>query len=140
MKINRLLILALCMLLFGFTRAQTSVSWKPVWLSTTNVFKGVEGFYRSATCNGSEVVLIKLVNHNNYSVKTGWKNLVITNDDQKLYGKASQDSVTVAANAEVAGDCSAINSPLVIKLSDLGAHANNFKTFFASDFNLVVVH
>jgi hypothetical protein len=140
MKKTAYLFLALSVLFFSFTSAQTSGNWKPLWLSTTNVFKGVEGFYQSTTCNGSEVVLIKLVNHNNYSVKTGWKNLLITNDDQKLYGIASQDSVVVAPNAEVAGECLANNTPLVIKLSDLGAHANNFKAFFASDFNLVVVH
>jgi hypothetical protein len=140
MKIKNLVLIAACIFSFGASKGQTNANWKPLWLSTTNMFKGIEGFYQSATCNGSEVVLIKLVNHNSYSVKTGWKSMIITNDEQKLYGKTAQDSIIVGSNAEVAGDCSVGNSSLVIKLSDLGAHANNFKAFFASDFDLVVIH
>ncbi|HXB12368.1 MAG TPA: hypothetical protein VNZ45_10300 [Bacteroidia bacterium] len=140
MNIRNLILSSALVLTFGFSKAQTNASWKPLWLSTTNMFKGVEGFYQFSACNGADVLLVKLVNHNNYSVKSNWKALVITQDGQQHSGKNAQDSLVLAPNSELAGDCAGSKAQLSIKLSDFGTNEGNFKAFIASGFDFVIIH
>jgi len=140
MKIKNAILFAAFIFMFGYSKGQSNAKWKPLWLSTTNMFKGVEGFYQYVSCNGTDMVYLKFVNHNNYSIKAGWKDLVITNDEQKLYGKIAHDSVTVAPNGEVAGNCAVPNPQLEIKLSDYGINEANFKSLFATNFDFVIIH
>ncbi len=104
------------------------------------MFKGVEGFYQFSSCNGTDMVLIKFVNHNNYSIKSNWKALVITKDDQQHSGKNAQDSLVLAPNSELAGDCAGSKAQLSIKLSDFATNEGNFKAFMASGFDFVIIH
>jgi len=140
MNIRNLILSVALVLTFGFSKAQTNASWKPLWLSTTNMFKGVEGFFQISACNGTDMVLIKLINHNNFSINSKWKALVITQDGQQHTGKNAQDSLVLAPNSELDGDCSGSKAQLAIKLSDFGTNEGNFKAFMASGFDFEIIH
>lgn len=141
MKIQKLLSLMGFLLLFGpslqFCKAQSNGNWNPLWVSTTNRFKGVEGFYQLTTCNGAETVLLKFVNYNPYSVKAVWKDMVVTKTNQQLSGNLPQQSVTIGSNSEVKGDCTSNTIQLVRKLSDFGVTGTNFQALIANNFDVI---
>ncbi len=120
------------------SKAQNNGSWQPLWLSTTNVFKGIEGFYQLSACNGTEMVMVKFINHNNYKVRAGWKDLVINNSGQQIPSSAMQDSVTIPASGQMEGSCT--GSPkLYTKLSNFGITPSDFKGFFCSGFDYRII-
>jgi hypothetical protein len=124
----------------GILKAQTSVSWQPLaFASGMNSFKGVEGYCALTKCNGTESILIKWVNHNPYSVKAGWKDMVYTLDNRSLNSNAVQDSITLLPTVETMGECGGNNNQLVLKFSDFGTDTKNFNYLIALDFNFVVV-
>jgi hypothetical protein len=139
-KMKHLLLLGAFICTFGTSKAQTSGTWNPLWLSSTNMFKGVEGFYQLTTCNGKQMVLLKFVNHNNYAIKAGWKGTVITIDGQQHIEKATTDSLTVSANSQLAGDCSSNTALLVVNLKDFNFDLATFKAFKATDFDFKPLH
>jgi hypothetical protein len=133
------------LLLGGLAKAQAPDNWHSMGVNIhdgTNRFSGVEGYCELTTCNGVETVLLKLVNLNAYTVKAAWKDMVLTQDDQRLsrINNNTQDSVTIAPGSQVVGDCSSNNSRLVIKLSDFGTDGANFKNFLTGDFDFVIIH
>ena len=90
------------------------------------MFKGVEGFYQLTTCNGTQMIALKFVNHNTYDIKAGWKNIAITQDGQRHLGGNAQDSLAIPASTTLEGSCS--NAKLLIKFSSLEvdiAHISN---------------
>lgn len=137
MKIKNLLI-SFVLLATVSIRAQESKSWTPVLISFdgTNGFNGVEAWSRLSTCNNSPVVLIKLVNNNEYSVKATWINLIQTNDNRDLYAPG-QVSINLPPKSEKAGTCGDVSAELIIKLSDIGIMSDNFKALTGSNFDAV---
>lgn len=123
--------------------AQNSApNWQPVWLSIdgTNSFHEVDAYYALTSCGGVETVLIKLVNHNNFSLKAEWKDMVLTLDDKQVFRSKEKNSILLKANSESAGDCSGNNIQLVVKYSDFAIDKKNFKTFITSEFDFSVIH
>jgi hypothetical protein len=141
MKKN-LLYLTFSLFLFSGIKAQTTGNWNGILLSTdgTNGLNGVKAFYKVTTCNNNEVIELKFINTNNYTVKAGWKDIIVTKANNNLSGNDRQDSLTLAPHAEIAGDCSGNNAELTVKLSDFGTDVYDFKTFLASGFDFIVIH
>lgn len=141
MKKN-LLYLAFSFFLFSGIKAQTNENWQGILLSTdgTNALNGVKAYYKVAACNNNEVIMLKFVNTNSYTVKAGWKDMIITKNNNKLTGNNTQDSLTLAPHAEIAGDCSGNNTELTVKLSDFGTDIYDFKTFLATGFDFIIIH
>ncbi len=108
-------------------------SWQPLWLSTTGYFKGVEGFYQLSSCNGTDVVFIKLINHNGYDVKTSWQDLVNNNSNNLSV------SIKLTANTEDKGGCTGNDHQLIIKLKDYGLTASNFKNLYLKNFDVIQI-
>ena len=137
-------ILFLAFILFGgFLSAQTTEDWQSMGINIhdgTNRFSGVEGYCMLTTCNGVETVLIKLVNLNPYPVRACWKDMVLTKDDQRLPENNRQDSVTIAPNGQVAGNCAGNNPQLILKLSDFGTDGENFQNIITADFDFIIIH
>lgn len=124
-------------------KAQATENWQMFTLNIhdgTNQVDGVQGFCQVTKCNGTEVVMLKLINLNDYSVKAGWKDLVLTKDDRRLSANVAQDSVTIGPKKEIKGDCTGNTVQLVLKLSDFGTDIDNFKDVIASDFDFVIIH
>jgi len=141
MKIYYSILLVASVLLFTCVNAQTE-NWQGLYLGSpdgTNSFNGVEAYYTLATCNNTDVILIKLTNHNGYSVKACWQDFVLTNDNKKLSNVSAQDSITIQPQAVVAGDCSGNSGQLVIKLTDFGILKEDFKEFVPAKFDFVIV-
>ena len=139
---KKILLFAFIILFGGFLKAQSADKWQSIGMNIhdgTNHFSGVEGYCQLTSCNGVEIVLIKLINLNTYSVRASWRDLVLTNDDQRIPSEVNvvQDSVTIAPGGQVVGDC-LIQSPLIIKLVDYGTDAANFKNIIVSDFDFVI--
>jgi hypothetical protein len=122
------------------SKAQNNGSWQPLWLSTSNNFKGIEGYYQVSTCNGSDVVLIKLVNQNNYAVRAGWKDNAIDKNSKFIPSNAIQDSLTLAPNSETVGSCAGNTQNLVVKISSFGITAADFHGLWATNFDYIIVH
>jgi hypothetical protein len=141
---NQYRILVLAFLFFGgFLKAQTPDNWQSMGVNLhdgTNRFNGVEGFCQLTVCNGLETVLIKFVNLNTYTVKVGWKDQILTKDEQRLSGNDPQDSVTIAPGGQVVGDCSGGNPHLALKLGDFGTDAANFENVINPVFDFVIIH
>jgi len=138
MKIQTLIFFTAMLLFFGTFKAQTNNEWQPVLISSdgTNEFKGVVATYSLATCNSKEIVLVKLVNNNNYALKAQWRNLVQTEDGRDLFGTGEPLLIALAPNSQTSGDCSGNNFQLIIKLSDFSIKSANFKTFIAANFEV----
>jgi hypothetical protein len=141
MKFKHTLFLITSIFFFSFSHAQTNTGWMPVWLGAdgTNSFSGVEAYYQVTTCNNVEVVQLKLINHHTYAVKAGWKGMVLTNSDEKLYGNNQADSVLIAANAQVVGDCSGNTPSLTRNLTDFSTDVANLKTYLTTSFDFIVI-
>lgn len=141
MKTQTLTFISAMMLFFGVINGQTTSNneWHPVLISMdgTNGYLGVEASYSLSKCNSNDVVLLKLVNTNNYAVKAQWVNVVVTKDGKELYGNNKLVSVKLPASSEKAGDCDSKIVELTIKLSDFGVQTNNFDTFVGSNFNTI---
>lgn len=138
-----LTVLILAALLFFSPKkceAQSNGNWQPLWLSTSNNFKGIEGYYQVSTCNGSDVVLIKLVNQNNYAVRAGWKDNAIDKNSKFIPSNAIQDSLTLAPNSETVGSCAGNTQNLVVKISSFGITAADFHGLWATNFDYIIVH
>jgi hypothetical protein len=142
MKIKARIFFSAMMFCFGVTaNAQTNKaandnSWMPVLISNdgTNGNNGIEANYKLAKCNSFDVILLKLTNTNEYSVKAEWTNLVQTNDGRDLFGTGIS-SINLPPKSETAGDCSG-NTVLVIKLNDYGIYPVGFKAIIGSNFQV----
>ena len=132
------------LLLGGILKAQNNDNWQSMGMNVhngTSQFSGWKDFAKLINCNGVETVLLKLVNLNPYKIKAAWKDMVLTKDDQRLPGgNNAQDSFIIAPGGQVVGDCSSNNSSLVLKLSDFGTDAANFKNILTPDFDFVIIH
>lgn len=137
MKIQNLILITAMMLFFGVLKAQTSNEWQPVLISMdgTNSYKGVEATYSLGKCNNKDVVMLKLVNTNKFSVKAQWINVVVKKDGKELFGNSKLVSIKLPASDEVTGSCSSKAVELIINLSDLGIQASDVNTFVASNFD-----
>jgi hypothetical protein len=137
-----LLYLSFSLFALNGINAQTAEKWHGILLSTdgSNTLNGVKAYYQLTTCDNIEYLFIKLINNNTYTVRAGWKDLIVTKENNRLSGNNAQDSLTIAPHAEIAGDCSGSNPQLVIKLSDFETDALEFKTFLLSRFDFIIIH
>jgi hypothetical protein len=131
------------MLLFGFSNAQTTQNWKPLYLGSadgTNSFNGVQAYYTITTCGNDDYILVSFTNHNKYAVKAGWRTSVMTKDSRQVYRGDAQDSLIIQPGATVTGDCTGNSVQLVIKLTDLGILKEDFKDFIPAKFDFIIIH
>ena len=139
----RTLIFVTCIIFFTTVKAQKNLDWQPVTLNVhdgTNAVSGIQAYCALATCSGSPRLLIKLINSNPYTIRAGWKDAVlINNNDERHFGSKAQDSVTIGAKSEITGDCSGTNPQLVLDLSDFGANTENFTELLTPDFDFVKI-
>ena len=145
MKVKKFLLALFSILLITKGLSQTQVvasndiEWKPVLINMdgTNAFKGIDVTYMVSKCNSKDVVLLKLVNTNTYSVKAQWINVVVTKGGE-LFGNSKLVSLKLAPSSENIGYCSGKIIQLTIKLSDFGIDATNIDTFVASNFDVFI--
>jgi hypothetical protein len=119
------------------------VAWQPAMLNTmdgTNSFDGVEAYYALTTCTGTEMVLVKIVNHNTYTIKAEWRDLILTQADKQLFRSNQKNFVVLAPKSLASGSCSGNAVQLTLRLSDFGTDAKNFKIFGTSEFDFNAVH
>lgn len=141
MKIKSLIFLFALMLFASATKAQNNVEWQPVLISMdgTNGFQGVDAYYSVSNCVSGDVVFLKLVNNNTYSVKAEWINAIQTKDGKELFGSQVLNKISIAPKSEVKGDCQAQGNTLTLKvnLADYGTKTSNFSTIVGSNFNVI---
>ncbi len=103
---------------------------------------GVEAYFQLSTCNGENVVYVKFINHNDYSVKLEWFDAVFT-QELKWINKdeeRNKKSVLIAPQKEAIGACSGQGSAvLIINLKDFVADKNEFKRYSAYQLNVLAV-
>ena len=137
--------LTVFVLLFFFFQnfAQTNApsgkaEWVPIHLiaSCGNTINGVEASYQLSTCNGVDIVFVKLVNHNAYPVKVEWYPAVFTQEHQwiKKETLADKKSITLNPNGQLEGDCSGTKPEMIIRLADFSIKKNNFFRYGALSF------
>jgi len=119
-----------------FCSAQSGQNWKTLsFPAGTATFNGVEGYYQLTTCNGAPILLLKFVNNNSYSLRAGWRDMIVTKSNSQISGGNLQDSITIAANSTVMGDCNGATPQLFIKMSYFPiSDINDFNYFIALDF------
>lgn len=103
---------------------------------------GVEAYFQLATCNGEQVVYVKFINHNEYSVRLEWFDAVFT-QELKWINKdeeRNKKSLLIAPKVEAAGKCSGTgNAELIINLKDFIADKKEFKRYSAFQLNVLAV-
>ena len=124
--------------------AQTKKEWQPVFLqaSGANKLNGVEASFQVATCNGEDVVFVKFINHNTYTVKLEWFDAVFTQELKWINKESSSDkkSVTLAANEETKGVCSTSGNPdLIVKMKNFITNKKDFKRYSTSQLLVIAV-
>ena len=121
--------------------ASGGAGWNPIGLTVSghNTINGVDASYQLNTCNGEDVVFVKLVNHNTYAVTVEWYPAVFTQDQQWIKKENLTDkiSVALAPNIELAGDCSGTKSGMLIRLSDFSVQPLNFFRYGATNFSVI---
>lgn len=135
-------------------QAQVNSDWQLIGLTPGgyNVLDGVEALFQTNVCDGRDVIYIKFINRNTYSVKVEWADAVFT-EQLKWINKdnvADKKIVTIPANGEVKGECS--NSTievlkksgnehmeLVIEMKNFVANKKDFKLYSASNFKVIAV-
>ena len=139
MKIKTLITFVALLLSSSFLKSQTSINWQPAAISIdgTNGFQGVDVYYYLTTCNSNDVVILKLINRNPYDVKAQWKSVLVGNNDKELFGKSKLVSLKLSAKSEVEGSCKGKEAVLIVKLSDYGLKASDFRIFAGSAFDVI---
>ena len=133
-------------LLISFTQlySQNKNGWEPVYLQVTgaNTMDGVDASFRLGKCNNENVVFIKFINHNDYSVKLEWFDAVFT-QELKWINKdeeRSKKNLLIPAGAEVSGDCSnTVSTVLMINLKSFVADKKEFKRYSSFQLNVLAV-
>ena len=139
------LILTVFVLLFFFFKnfSQTTPSsgqagWNPIGLDAggLNTKDGVDASYQISTCKGEDVVFVKLVNHNTYTITVEWYPAIFTQDHKwiKKETLADKKSITLNPNGQLEGDCSGTKPEMIIRLADFSIKKNNFFRYGALSF------
>ena len=132
-------------------QAQVNSNWQLIGLTPGgyNVLEGVEALFQTNVCDGKDVIYIKFINRNTYSVKVEWVYAVFT-EELKWINKdnlADKKTLTIPANGEVKGECSdsATNvlaksgKELVVEMEDFVSNKKDFKLYSASYFKVIAV-
>lgn len=137
---KKILLLSFCLFLFLQYQLNAQTTWSPIGLDVVghNKMNGVEASYQLGTCNGNDVVFIKLINQNSFDVTVEWYPAVFTNTLTwiKKETPADKKSIDVNSGAELTGDCSASNPSLMILLNDFPVAVNNFIRFGTTNFTV----
>ncbi|MBI4931626.1 MAG: hypothetical protein HY841_12725 [Bacteroidetes bacterium] len=124
--------------IFAQTNSAGVASWNPIGLDVAghNTIKGIEAFYQLNNCKGENVVFVQLINHNNYAVTVEWYPAVFTKELKWIKKENPSDkiSVTLNANAELAGDCSGAYQATALHLKDFSVNAADFNRYGVSNF------
>lgn len=123
---------------------QNNAGWEPVYLQVTgaNIIDGVEAFFQTNACNGEDVLCLKFINHNKYSVRLEWFDAVFTQELKWINKDQSENkkSITLPAETEAKGTCLNNNySELTIKVNNFVVGKNDFKRYSASQLNIIPV-
>ena len=139
MRTKILLIIALFSLLLvknfnAQTREQNK--WFQVLISVhgTVDYEGVEANAMITTCNSEPVMLLELINTNNYKVKAEWFHAPITKDGKQHYKDAMQ-TIELNAKEKITGKCGD-KKQLIIKLKDYNVKVEDLQDYYGSNFNV----
>ena len=137
---KKYLLFVLCFHFF-ISKSFAQTTWNPIGLSVSgnNTMNGVDALFQLNTCNGEDVVFMKLVNHNSYAVTVEWYPAVFTNDLKwiKKENLSDKKSIALDPNSEVASDCSGANPMMMNLLKDFSVVASNFMRFGTTNFVII---
>lgn len=117
--------------------------WQTIYLTPGggNMMDGVEAYFQLESCNGEDVVLVKFINHNDYTVQLEWYDAVFTSslkwinhDDER-----NKKILLIAPKNEVRGECTNNNPELVIRLKGFVVSKEDFKRYSTFQLNVLAV-
>ncbi len=138
---NKKTILISLVIVFAFISSkiicQTNQEWQPIFLLITgdNKMDGIEASFQVNSCNGEDVVYVKFINHNPYTVKLEWFDAIFTQGLKWINKEQEKEkkSLVIAANAEVKGECSDNKyKELVVNLKNFGTDKKDVKRYSSS--------
>ncbi|MDO9185788.1 MAG: hypothetical protein Q7W13_07235 [Bacteroidia bacterium] len=123
--------------------AQTT-DWQPIYLTAGggNLIEGLEASFKSTSCNESDVIYIKFINHNAYPVKLEWFDAVFT--QELIWIKKDQVSdkrlLTIPANSKLEGNCSNNTHPeLSVNVKNFVSDKKSFKRYSTNNLTVTAV-
>jgi len=123
--------------------AQTT-DWQPIYLTAGggNLIDGLEASFKSTSCNESDVIYIKFINHNAYPVKLEWFDAVFT--QELIWIKKDQVSdkrlLTIPANSKLEGNCSNnTHSELSVNVKNFVSDKKSFKRYSTNNLTVTAV-
>ncbi len=96
--------------------------------------QGVEANAMITECNSEPVMLLELINTNNYKVKAEWFHAPITNDGKQHY-KDEMQTIELNAKEKITGKCGG-KKQLIIKLKDYNVKVEDLQDYYGSNFNV----
>lgn len=138
MRFKNLLLVAIISLFAKNFNAQDREQnkWFQVLISVhgTVDHEGVEANAMITTCNSEPVLLLELINTNNYKVKAEWFHAPITKDGKQHY-KDEMQTIELNAKEKITGKCGD-KKQLIIKLKDYGVKVEDLQDYYGSNFNV----
>lgn len=150
----QLLFLLLVLIIFSKLQvnAQTNSEWQPVGQTAdgSGRIDGVETFFQINECNGKNVIYIRFINRNNYSIKLEWFDAVLTQELNWIFKDklADKKSLIINANSDLAGECSvssgnvlkqSTHPVLLIEMKNFVVDKNNFNQYFATSLSSTII-
>jgi hypothetical protein len=140
-KITNLSLLLILTVTFNLPMDAQNADWQPIYLTAGggNLMDGLEASFKSTSCNESNVIYIKFINHNAYPVKLEWFDAVFTQELIWIKKDEVNDkrSLTVPANSKLEGNCSNNTYPeLSVKVQNFVSDPKAFKRYSTN--NLIV--
>jgi hypothetical protein len=121
--------------LFGQTQ------WQPMYLTVSgnHVVNGVEGWFGTVNCNGTDQVVIKFVNTNSSAAVLHWYDGVFTQSKEWIYHSdpAAQKTLRLEGKSSQEGSCSGV-AVLVIEPADFGILIKDFFRYNAMELNVTI--
>ena len=118
--------------------------WQTIFLTPGggNLMDGVEAYFQLSNCNGEDVVYLKFINHNDYSVKLEWFDAACTQQWEWMYkdGEGEKKSFFIPAKTEIKGECiSTVSTELVVPVKKFVADKKDFMRYSAFQLYVLIV-
>ncbi len=133
-------------LFFSFASgfAQKNTGWSPIGLTASgkNIQNGVEAFYQISKCDHKDVILIKLVNQNEFAVNVEWNDAIFTKEQQWIRNEKAdvKKCLTINGGETKTGECSE-KSPkeLIVIVHDFIKDIDEFNLFRITNLNITSI-
>lgn len=118
----------------------SQTNWEPMYLTVSgyHMVEGVEGWYASGNCGGTDYIFIRFVNTNSYPVSISWYDGVFTQGQEWFFNDnpADRKNLELLSAEDKEGSCTGA-AELRLEPYDIGIDASQFFRYKAMDLIII---